>query len=250
MGKPESQIANNLSLVNNSIQQAAVAAGRHPEDITLVAVSKTRSLAEVRQAIDAGQHVFGENTVQDALDKIPALKNTGTRWHFIGHLQSKKACQIPGNFQWVHSVDSMKLARKLSNAVVKHTEPAVLNCLLQVNILEEASKFGLQAAEIRAFIEQLLSLELPGLKWRGLMTIGAQGNEQQTRQAFAALRQLRDDCGHEFSLAEFDQLSMGMTSDYKIAIEEGATLVRIGTAIFKNSGEGRGASGQERNGCQ
>ena len=231
MSESESQIAANLLRVNEAIRESAVSAGRNPGEITLVAVSKMRSLDEVRQAIDAGQRVFGENTVQDALTKIPALKETTAEWHFIGHLQSKKSGQIPGNFQWIHSVDSLKLARKLSNAVSQHQQ-ADINCLLQVNVLEEESKFGLHAGEVRGFLDELLSLELPGLKWRGLMTIGAQGDEYQTRQTFAALRELQERCRSEFALENFDQLSMGMTGDYRIAIEEGSTLVRVGTAIF------------------
>jgi pyridoxal phosphate enzyme (YggS family) len=232
MSETESQIAANLSTVKESIRESALAAGRNPDEVTLVAVSKTRSLEEVQQALNAGQTVFGENTVQDALTKIPKLKHTAAEWHFIGHLQSKKSGHIPGNFHWIHSVDSLKLARKLSNAVSQHPGLANLNCLLQVNVLEEESKFGLHAGEVTGFLHELLSLELPGLNWRGLMTIGAQGNEYQTRQTFTALRELQQGCRSEFELENFDQLSMGMTGDYRIAIEEGATLVRVGTAIF------------------
>ena len=228
----QSTIESNLDSVRQSINEAAVACGRDPAEITLVAVSKTRSLAEVQQAIEAGQLHFGENTMQDAMSKIPGLKSHDLHWHFIGHLQSKKARQIPGNFHWVHSIDSFKLAQKLSSAVLNTDETIKLNCLVQVNVAAEASKSGLQPEEVIPFVDQCLNADLPGLGWRGLMTIGVQGDEDQTRRAFASLRELRDECRSRFSLDSFDQLSMGMSNDYEIAIQEGTTLVRIGTLIF------------------
>jgi pyridoxal phosphate enzyme (YggS family) len=203
-----------------------------PDEITLVAVSKTRSLDEVRQAIDAGQKDFGENTTQDALTKIPELKGSRAQWHFIGHLQSKKARHIPGNFHWVHSVDSLKLAQKLSNAMLNSEEDTRINCLLQVNVSGEASKSGLNRAEVIPFIDELLQLQLPCINWRGLMTIGVQGDDTRSRTAFAELRSMLDQCQREFGLVDFDQLSMGMSNDYPAAIEEGSTMVRVGTAIF------------------
>lgn len=224
-------ISSNLAAVKRHIDEVAIRSGRAPADIKLVAVSKTRSLAEVKQAIEAGQKVFGENTIQDALTKIPELKATGAEWHFIGHLQSKKAKQIPGNFHWVHSVDSLKLAQKLSAAMVG-SGLNDLNCLIQVNVSEEPSKSGLTTDEVIPFMHQLLQLELPGINWRGLMTIGVQGDDRQTRAAFTRLRELRERCRDESGLEHFDQLSMGMSNDYAIAIDEGSTMVRIGTAIF------------------
>lgn len=228
----DSKISNNLAEIKRHIQQITVRAGRSPDDVTLVAVSKTRSLDEVKQAIGAGQKDFGENTMQDALSKIPALKHTSSTWHFIGHLQSKKAKQIPGNFHWVHSIDSLKLAQKLSNAMANSTEDRKLNCLIQVNVSEEESKSGLNRVEVLPFIEELLKRELPYLSWRGLMTIGVQGDDSQTRAAFAELRQMLEQCQQVFALSCFNQLSMGMSNDYSIAIEEGSTMVRIGTAVF------------------
>ncbi len=227
-----SNIERNLDSVRKSINEAAAESGRDPRDITLVAVSKTRSLAEVEQAIKAGQIHFGENTMQDALSKIPDLKSHNLHWHFIGHLQSKKAKQIPGNFHWVHSIDSFKLAQKLSSAINNTDEACKLNCLFQVNVSAEASKSGMSPADVIPFIDQCLDTDLPGLIWRGLMTIGVQGDENQTRSAFAGLRDLRDECQSRFNLDSFDQLSMGMSNDYVIAIQEGATLVRIGALIF------------------
>ncbi len=225
-------IRDNLAAVQRHINEAAARSGRVPDEIKLIAVSKTRSLDEVKLAIDAGQTDFGENTIQDALTKIPQLESTSSTWHFIGHLQSKKARQIPGNFNWVHSVDSLKLAQKLSNAMASAAEDASINCLVQVNVSGEDSKSGLTKTEVLPFIDGLLQLELPCISWRGLMTIGVQGDESQTRAAFSELRQLLEQCQHEFGLADFDQLSMGMSNDYPMAIEEGSTMVRVGTAIF------------------
>ena len=227
-----SNISNDLAEVRRQIREIAVRSGRSPEDITLVAVSKTRSLDEVKQAIEAGQIVFGENTIQDALSKIPFLQEYDAEWHFIGHLQSKKTKHMPGNFHWIHSIDSLKLARKLSSAMTNSTAGSNLNCLIQVNISGEKSKSGINRAEVLPFIEELLRLELPRLNWRGLMTIGVQGDDNQTRAAFRSLKQLLDQCQQVFGLGQFDQLSMGMSNDYPIAIEEGSTMVRIGTAIF------------------
>lgn len=225
-------ISANLAAVKGRIHEAAVRCGREPDEISLVAVSKTRSLDEIKQAIDAGQKDFGENTVQDALSKIPAFKSTSAEWHFIGHLQSKKARYIPGNFHWVHSVDSLKLAQKLSGAMAKAGENTRINCLVQVNLSNEDSKSGLNSTEVLPFIDQLLQLELAHIQWRGLMTIGVQGDDRHTRAAFSGLRQMLDQCQREFGLVDFNQLSMGMSNDYAIAIEEGSTMVRVGTAIF------------------
>ena len=224
-------IAENLSEVLQNIKQCAEKSGRDVSKIQLITVSKTRTLDEVNSVVSLGQNHFGENTVQDAMTKIPYLEQN-VQWHFIGHLQSKKAGKLPGYFQWIHSVDSIKLAQKLSTAMSKHSKNAVLNCLIQVNVSGEATKSGLVPEAVKPFLQQVLKLELPCLKWRGLMTIGVKGDEQQTRNAFAELRALQENCKVEFALPEFDQLSMGMSDDYCLAIEEGATLVRVGTSIF------------------
>jgi len=225
-------IAANLAAVRQRIHDIALRAGRSCGGIELIAVSKTRTLGEVLQAVSAGQRDFGENTLQDAVTKIPGVKHPDVHWHFIGHLQSKKARLIPGQFHWLHSLDSLKLARKLSAAMLDSGLNGVLECLLQVNVTGEASKAGLQPAALRPFLEELLLLELPGLNWRGLMTIGVQRDEDETRRAFSRLRELQQCCRDEFALPGFDQLSMGMSSDYELAIEEGSTMVRLGTAIF------------------
>lgn len=232
MTESETKLAENLSRVRQKIQQCADKAGRDKNDIRLIAVSKTRSLDEVKAVYALGQSNFGENTIQDAMTKIPLFNNKEVEWHFIGHLQSKKAGKIPGYFQWVHSVDSIKLAQKLSSAMQNYAKRSELNCLIQVNVSAEASKFGLMPAEVKPFLQDVLKLQLPCLKWRGLMTIGVQGDERQTRNAFASLRTLQQSTKAEFALDSFDQLSMGMSDDYCLAIEEGATMVRVGTSIF------------------
>ena len=227
-----SVIANNLAAVKNHIEELSIKTGRPGDAVKLIAVSKTRTLEEVQQAIDAGQHDFGENTIKDALTKIPALYSQHLDWHFIGHLQSKQAKHVPGNFQWIHSIDSLKLAQKLSVPASIHHKIIKLNCLIQVNVTEETSKSGLSQNEVIPFLDELLQQQLPGLSWRGLMTIGLQGDDMQTGKAFAVLRNLLVKCQQASGLKDFDQLSMGMSSDYPIAIQEGSTMVRIGTAIF------------------
>jgi pyridoxal phosphate enzyme (YggS family) len=225
-------LAENLTAVRHKIQQCAEAAGRDVSDIQLIAVSKTRSLQAVQAVAALEQTAFGENTIQDAMTKIPQLNNQALQWHFIGHLQSKKAGKIPGYFQWIHSVDSLKLAQKLSHAMASNSKNSILNCLIQVNVSGEDSKSGLKPDAVRPFLREVLDQRFPCLSWRGLMTIGVRGDEQQTRQAFSQLRELQQSCRDEFALAEFDQLSMGMSGDYCLAIAEGATLVRVGTSIF------------------
>ena len=227
-----SAVADKLRCVQQQIEDCAIRAGRKASDIRLIAVSKTRTLEEVRAVAACGQRDFGENTVQDALSKIPYLNVTGINWHFIGHLQSKKAGRIPGHFQWLHTVDSLKLAQKLSAAMQNRQQTEPLNCLLQVNVSGEASKSGLAPEVVKPFLEELLESELPLLNWRGLMTIGVKADEVRTRSAFAGLRELQQACADEFALPGFNQLSMGMSGDYCLAVEEGATMVRVGAAIF------------------
>jgi PLP dependent protein len=226
------KLADNLSSVQQRIKQCAEKAGRDVKDIRLIAVSKTRSLDEVKAIAALGQKCFGENTIQDAITKIPHFNHNDVEWHFIGHLQSKKAGKIPGYFQWIHSVDSIKLAQKLSASMLNNAKNSALNCLIQVNVSGESTKSGLLPAQLNSFLQQVLQQDLPCLSWRGLMTIGVQGDEQQTRDAFAQLRTLQQTCKIEFDLENFDQLSMGMSGDYCLAIEEGATMVRVGTSIF------------------
>ncbi len=225
-------LAQRLQLLHEEIARLAREAGRKEQDIRLIAVSKTRLLQDVQQAMAAGQCDFGENTVQDALTKIPLIESSSVQWHFIGHLQSKKAKFIPGNFHWIHSIDSIKLVQKLSQAMQTAQLRQPLDALIQVNVSGEAAKSGLAMDEVRAFVETVLEQDYPLLRWRGLMTIGVQADDAATRAAFATLRELQRGIRDEFVLPQFDQLSMGMSADYASAIAEGATMIRLGTAIF------------------
>jgi len=227
----QSAIADNLHKVRQALADAAQRAGRDATSIRLLAVSKTMPPAAVEAAIRAGQTEFGENTVQDALNKIPLFQGRGLSWHFIGHLQSNKAKFIPGHFSWVHSIDNLALARRLSQAC-EH-QGVQIKALVQVNVSGEASKYGVAPAGLYALIEELLKANLPAIAWRGLMTLGRfDASNDELRQCFAQLRTLRDGCIARFGLPDFSELSMGMTQDFALAVAEGATIVRIGTAIF------------------
>jgi len=224
-------IEDNLQHVRDDISAIAERHGRDASAVKLIAVSKTRSLEEVRHAISAGQMDFGENTVQDALTKIPHVAPGDACWHFIGHLQSNKCNQFAGHFQWLHSVDSLRLLNKLDAAVSKSgADP--LNCLLQVNLSQEASKSGLHVDDVVPLVEQVQHAGLESIRLRGLMTIGVAADLEATRRCFAACRKLAEQVRGESGMPGFDQLSMGMSGDYAEAIAEGATMIRIGTAIF------------------
>ncbi|HLQ26691.1 MAG TPA: YggS family pyridoxal phosphate-dependent enzyme [Acidiferrobacterales bacterium] len=226
-----SEIAQNLQRIKQLIAAAAAKSGRHPDDIKLIAVSKGRSWPQVEAAFAAGQLRFGENTVQDAMSKISRCVHPAIEWHFIGHLQSNKAKYIPSNFAWLHSLDSVALATKLSR--LARQKPTPLKVLIEVNITGEVNKHGIAPSSLIHFIEELLQAQLAGLELRGLMAIGPPlANERALRAAFSKLRELRDACAPRFGLTGFTALSMGMSGDFVPAIMEGATLVRIGTAIF------------------
>ncbi len=235
-------IAENLERVRASVAGAAVAAGRSPEEITLIAVSKEKPAAAVAEALAAGQRVFGENRVQEALGKIESVAGKAegeteweaegkAEWHLIGHLQTNKARMVPGRFRAVHSLDSGRLARALD----RHAESAgvVLDVFLQLNLAREASKTGVEdAAELGRLMECVLGCT--ALRARGLMTLPDPAlDETATRRHFAQVRELQTKLGADFDLGPaFDQLSMGMSHDFLWAIAEGATMVRVGTAIF------------------
>jgi hypothetical protein len=224
-------VADRLRAVRAHIAEAATAAGRAPADVRLIAVSKTHPVALIEAAAAAGQRAFGENTVQEALAKIPAFAGRGLEWHFIGHLQSNKARFLPGNFHWWHSLDALSLARRVAR--LAHAQAATLDALIEVNVSGDPRRHGVAPDALPALLEQLLREPLPGLRLRGLMTVGPHpAGEAERRAAFARLRGLRDDARARFGLADFDELSMGMSGDYVEAIREGATLVRIGSAIF------------------
>jgi pyridoxal phosphate enzyme (YggS family) len=220
-------IAENIFRVGQQIAEAAQACGRAPEAITLLAVSKTQSAATVREAYAAGQRDFGENYVQEALDKIGALPLPGLVWHFIGPLQSNKTRDIASHFDWVHSVDRLKIATRLNEQ--RPAGMAPLNVCIQVNISEEDSKSGVAMADVEALCEALQSL--PNLRLRGLMAIPAPCDDPVAQRAVyapltALLRQL------QARYPGMDTLSIGMSADFAAAIAEGSTLVRVGTAIF------------------
>ena len=224
-------IQRNLQTLREHILRAAAAAGRDPDSIRLIAVSKFMTPAHVTRAMAAGQHVFGENTVQDAMTKLPLIEDPGNEWHFIGHLQTNKARHIADHFAWLHTLDNLKLAGKLA----KYTEMAGrhLRVLIQVNISDDPNKFGLAPNSVPGFTESFLDAGFNGISLHGLMTIGRQGvSESERRREYARLRELGDACAMRFGAIHFNQLSMGMSDDYQIAIDEGATMVRIGTAIF------------------
>ena len=224
-------IADNLEGIRSELNEAAIAAGRDPESVQLLAVSKTKPAAMVAEAMDAGQLHFGENTIQDAQTKIPLLIDRKPVWHFIGHLQTNKAKFIPGQFQWLHTLHSLELANKLSSRL--EAADKNLNTLIQVNITHDQRKHGLQPDAVDAFMDQLLASNLASLQLRGLMTIGLQTTDRaELRKGFSDLRELKDKLASRYDLPHFDQLSMGMSSDYREAIAEGATWVRIGSAIF------------------
>ncbi len=220
-------IAENLLAINNRIRTAEQDFGREPGSVSLLAVSKFHPLEAISAAMQAGQWAFGENYAQEMAIKAQALSDQPLEWHFIGPIQSNKTRQIAAIARWVHSVDSVRIARRLSEQ--KPAELPPINICLQVNISDEASKSGVKAAEVPAVAAQLL--ELPGVRLRGLMAIPApQENLQRQRAVFAQVRALQENLNARgFSL---DTLSMGMTDDMQAAIAEGATIVRIGTAIF------------------
>jgi hypothetical protein len=228
---PAADIAANLARVNESIRTAAQRAGRRPGEVRLIAVSKTQPPEAIAAAVAAGQRRFGENTVQDAMTKIPRFAAGQLEWHFIGHLQSNKARSIPGNFSWLHSLDSLRLAERVSRAAGE--KQTTVNTLIEVNITRDPARHGIAPPDLESLIEQLLKAALPGLQLRGLMAIGPHpAGEPEIRAAFAAVRALRDRCQAKFPLPLFTELSMGMSGDYTEAILEGATLIRVGSAIF------------------
>ncbi len=230
-------IADNIQRVQETITAACARAGRDPAGVTLIAVSKTHPAALVLEAAAAGVQRFGENRVEEAESKIPQV-NAVVTWHMIGHIQSRKAKDVPPLFNVVHSVDRLKLADKLARAVTERG--GTLDALLEINISGEESKGGLPAfgwqtdPAVRAAVwEEVRQIcALPGLNVRGLMTMAPiVPDMQDARPVFAGLRELRDRLAESLGVPLPD-LSMGMTDDYPVAVEEGATLVRIGRAIF------------------
>ena len=224
-------IRQNLDAIRERIHIAAGRAGRRADDVRLIAVSKKMPPASVVAAIAAGQHCFGENTVQDAQTKQALIVDPANEWHFIGHLQSNKARVVGADFDWLHTLDSLKLAGRLSAARPDHVEP--LGVLLQVNVAADPDKYGLPPDELFKLADGLLEADYRGIELRGLMTIGQRvATNDERRSEFAALRELANGCARRFGKRYFSELSMGMSDDFELAIAEGATMVRIGSAIF------------------
>jgi pyridoxal phosphate enzyme (YggS family) len=219
-------IARNLASVR--LRVAAAAAGRDPAAVRVLAVSKTRSIPDLEAAVAAGQREFGENYAQEALAKITALSaNAGLAWHFIGALQANKTRAVAEHFDWVHTVDRQKIAQRLNEQ--RPMQLAPLNVCIEVNVSGEESKSGAAPGDIVALAEYISGL--PRLKLRGLMTIPApETDPHKQRQPFRRLRELYETLNQQ--AYGFDTLSMGMSADFEAAILEGATCVRLGTAIF------------------
>jgi pyridoxal phosphate enzyme (YggS family) len=215
-------IHDNLQAVKGRIARAAASSGRDPQSVTLLAVSKTHPVSVIEEAHAAGQRAFGENYVQEAAEKIEALRARDIEWHLIGPLQSNKTRVVAGRFAWVHTVESERLARRLSGQRSGNLPP--LNVLLQVNVSGEASKSGIAPAEVSALASSVS--QLPRLRLRGLMAIPEPG---APRERYRELKELYETLKGRFRL---DTLSVGMSDDLELAIAEGATLVRVGTAIF------------------
>ena len=226
------ELQSRIAAVQERIAAAAQRAGRDPAEVTLVAVSKMHSPEEVAAASAAGLRVFGENRVEEAAPKVEAVAQLVApapppAWHLIGHLQSRKAEDVLPWASMVHSVDSVKLAQRLSRFATAQELPV----LLEVNVSGEASKYGFRPEELPAAVETIVAL--PGLALQGLMTMAPiAADPEEVRPVFAALRALKDELARHYPTLDWRHLSMGMTDDFEVAIEEGATIVRVGRAIF------------------
>jgi hypothetical protein len=225
-----SDIAVNLETVRKKIVQAAGSAGRDPREITLIGVSKTVPAERVREAVELGVLDLGENRVQGATEKMDLLPGLGIRWHFIGSLQTNKVKYILPRVKLIHSLDRFSLAKELHARAEKLNLQA--NCLVEVNVAGEASKSGLSPDEVPDFVRSVVS-EYPRVKIAGLMTVAPYAEDpEQVRCYFRQLKLLFDRLAQAADGYSMTHLSMGMSNDYPVAIAEGATMVRIGTAIF------------------
>ena len=222
-------IKENMAQVTERIEKACQKVNRDPQEVTLIAVSKTKPIEMLQEAYEAGARDFGENKVQELMDKIPALPDD-IRWHMIGHLQRNKVKYIIDKVYLIHSVDSLKLAEEISKEALKHHVTA--NILVEVNVAGEESKFGTSLKEAEDLVLEIA--KLPGICVKGLMTIAPFVEDgEENRKYFRILKQLSVDIlqkNNDNSIGNI--LSMGMTGDYEVAVEEGATYVRVGTGIF------------------
>ena len=218
-------LATNLIQVQRQIEQASLQAKRNVQDIQLLAVSKTHPAQSIAELYQLGQKAFGENYLQEALEKIEQLKDLEIEWHFIGHVQRNKTKHLAEKFAWVHGVDRLMIAERLSNQRPQNLQP--LNICLQVNIDDQESKDGCRPDEVAELVEKIS--RLPNLKLRGLMVIP----KPEHLQAFTTTKQLFDEVKQYHAQPEqWDTLSMGMSADMADAIQAGSTMVRIGTALF------------------
>jgi pyridoxal phosphate enzyme (YggS family) len=221
------EVTENFRKIQDLLAKAATEANRSPDHIQLLAVSKKKPLKAILEAASAGQRDFGENFVQEGLQKMQDAARDDLCWHFIGHLQANKTRAVAENFQWVHTIDRLKIARRLSDQRPCHAPD--LNICIEVNIDAEESKSGILPAEVHELAVAIA--ELPRLKLRGLMCLPAKRNDfAAQRQPFAELRRLLESL--QAKGLELDTLSMGMTADYAAAIHEGATIVRVGSGLF------------------
>ncbi len=222
--------AQRLEAVRDRIATAAQISARKPADVKLIAVSKRQSMGAIRELIDLGVRDFAESQIQEAQQKITAFSDLPLNWHFVGHLQSNKTRHMAGQFNTVHSIDSLKLVHRIAESATGLEQPVRL--LLQVNVAGDPSKHGLQREQVLPLLDAVMNEALEGVQLCGLMTLGYRdASEAETRRGFSDLRDLleicRSHCGETLS-----ELSMGMSGDYTLAIEEGATMVRIGSALF------------------
>jgi len=226
------EIEKNLSRVRERIEHAAAKIGRDPRGIKLVAVTKTVTVQSIREAVAAGAMIFGENYVQEARTKIEEIGKSGIQWHFIGHLQTNKAAHAVRLFDLIHAVDSLTLARELDKRAGAASK--TIDCLIEVNLSQEASKFGISKERTPELAHALKDLKNISLK--GLMTMPPYADDPEAaRPYFIALRELREEIAG--SGTPLPELSMGMSTDFEKAIEEGATIVRVGRAIFGERSE-------------
>ncbi len=222
-------IKDNIIQVENNIKNACKRAGRKPEDVTLIAVSKTKPVSMLTQAYESGCRHFGENKVQELVEKYEAMPKD-IKWHMIGHLQRNKVKYIVDKVYLIHSVDSVRLAEEISKEALK--KQLKVSVLVEVNVAEEESKFGISTKEAADLITEIS--KFPGISIKGLMTIAPYvENAEENKQYFMRLRQLSVDIMNKnIDNVSMDILSMGMTGDYQTAVEEGASYVRVGTGIF------------------
>ncbi len=220
-----------LKLIHEKIAESSINAGRNLSDVKLIAVSKTHPVEVLLEAIDANVTVLGENKVQEAVEKIAEIGREKAEWHLIGHLQSNKARNAVENFDVIHTLDSLKLAKRLERICLEEGRTS-LSVLAQIDLADEDSKFGIKEKDLPKLVEFLQSCEC--LKFDGLMIIPPYfENADDVRPYFKKLREIRDNLNKQNAFANgFGELSMGMSHDFEIAIAEGATLIRVGTAIF------------------